>query len=99
MTPGALKRMVSKIHHLIRGSFFKSSSDTLILSLPAKRIKKKKKDLKRPESDFMQAHQHSLRTASDIKCQYYYYFRIPSLVTYLFLSFSSYQDKMDGMKN
>lgn len=47
----------------------------------------------------MQAHQHSLRTASDIKCQYYYYLRIPSLVTYLFLSFSSYQDKMDGMKN
>lgn len=40
MAPGALKRVVSKIHHLIRGSFFKSSSDTLILSLPVKRIKK-----------------------------------------------------------
>lgn len=46
----------------------------------------------------MQAHQHSLRTASDISVQYYYYLCIPSLVTY-YLSFSSYQDKMDGMKN
>ena len=43
----------------------------------------------------MSGHQRSLRTASDIKCQYYYYLCISSLaIYYLFLSFYSYQDKM-----
>ena len=42
MASGALKQMVSKLHHLIRGSFFKSPSDTLILSLPVTKKKRMK---------------------------------------------------------
>lgn len=34
IAPGDLSRMASKVHHLIKGSFLRSSSDTSILSLP-----------------------------------------------------------------